>query len=298
MTDEELLEETPEEEKPDEIQPADEAAGPVDEFEEEEDYRLTLKQKVLVGVALLVSTIFFSILFFPRDLLLRAVLSRAAPQIKVEFSSASPGLLEQSFQSLRVGLPDGTSFASEDLQSKLSLVSLLNGSANGTVDLSNADYSSTGMSVRGKTAVLKLHVSGFNEGISGMRGDVVLQATDVGFDRLPQAMAQYVQIEPSRIKVRTVQIPVNFEETGLSIPEGRLTSNLFNIKMRVTGTYRGQVLDSMQLDGSYVCLKPDEKLEQDFPDIFGIYVFAGGTGGGDLCFDIKGTLAQPQFAKK
>ena len=172
MTDEELLEETQEEEKPGDTGAPDEAAPPIDEFEEEEDYRLTLKQKVLVGVALLVSTIVFSILFFPRDLLLRAVLSRAAPQIKVEFSAASPGLLNQSFQSLRVGLPDGTSFASEDLQSKLSMISLLNGSANGTVDLSNADYASTGMSVRSKSAVLKLHVSGITEGSSGMRGDV------------------------------------------------------------------------------------------------------------------------------
>jgi hypothetical protein len=206
MTDEELLEETQEqEEKPADV--VEDAPAVPEEFEEEEDYRLTLKQKVLVGVALLASTVFFSILFFPRDLLLRAVLARAAPQIKVEFSGASPGLLEQSFQSLRVGLPDGTSFASEDLQSKLSLIGLLNGSANGTMDLANADYSSTGMSVRGKNAVLKLHVSGVTEGISGMRGDITIQATDVGFDRLPQAVAQYVQIEPSRIKVRTVPNP-------------------------------------------------------------------------------------------
>lgn len=297
MTEEELLEETEEEQKAQESEESDAAVPAVDDFEEEEDYRLTLKQKVMVGVALLVSTVVFSVLFFPRDVMLRAVLSRAAPQLKLEFSAASPGLFEQSFQSLRVGLPDGTSFASEDLQSRLSLISLIGGSASGKVDLVNADYASTGMNVRSKNAVIKLNMSGITEGVTLMRGDLMIEAADVSFDRLPAAVAQYIQIEPSRIKVRTIQIPVIFEENGLSIPDGRLSSNLFNVKVRVAGTYRGQVLDTMQIDGS-VCLKPDEKLEQDFPDIFGIYVFAGGTGGGDLCFEVKGTVAQPQFAKK
>lgn len=297
MTEEELLEETEEEEKAEDAGEADAAVPAVDDFEEEEDYRLTLKQKVMVGVALALSTVIFSVLFFPRDVMLRGILSRAAPQVKVDFSQASPGLFEQGFQSLRVALPDGTSFASEELQSKLSLISLIGGSASGTVDLLNADYGSSGMNVRGKNAAIKLNLSGISEGVTGMRGDLLIQATDVSFDRLPAAMAQYIQIEPSRIKVRTVQIPVIFEESGLSVPDGRLASNLFNIKVRIAGTYRGQVLDTMQIDGS-VCLKPDEKLEADFPDIFGIYVFAGGTGGGDLCFDVKGTVAQPQFAKK
>ena len=218
MTDEELLEGTQEEEEKGEVPAEEQDAIPApDDFEEEEDYRLTLRQKILVGAALLVSTVFFSILFFPRDLLLRAVLAKAAPQLKVDFSAASPGILAQSFQSLRVALPDGTNFASEEFDSHLSLISLIGGSASGTVDLINADYGSSGMAVRSKTARLKLNLSGVTDGLAAMRGDVLLEAADVGFDRLPPSVAQYIQIEPSQIRVRTLQLPVNFEDSGLSI---------------------------------------------------------------------------------
>lgn len=295
MAEQEILEESIPQDAPE-----DEAAAALpspDDFEDEEDYRLTLKQKILVGVAWFVSTIVFSILFFPRDLMLRAVLAKAVPQVKVDFSAAKPGLFSQEFQSLRVGLPDGTNFASDDLQSDLSVFSLMNGNASGTLNLVNADYGSNTMGLNARSAAVKLNLTGMSDGITAMRGDLQIQGSDLGIEKLPPSMASYVQVEPSKIKIRSLQLPLAFSDTGLSIQDGRVVSNLFNLKIRVAGTYRGQVLDTMQLDGS-ICIKPDEKLEADFPDVFGIYVFAGGAAGGDLCFEVKGTLGQPQFAKK
>jgi hypothetical protein len=99
-----------------EIQP-EEAAGEPD-FDEEE-HRLTLRQKIYIGIGLTVSFFFFTLLLFPKDLFLRAILARTAASVRIDFSSADPGLFGQTFQTLSVILPDGTAILVDSLDSSL-----------------------------------------------------------------------------------------------------------------------------------------------------------------------------------
>jgi len=83
-----------EQEELEEEQGADEAAVEVTQPEiEDEDYRLSLRQKIWVVAGLLLSFVFFTALLFPREIVLRMVLSKFAGQVRINFSSADPGLL-------------------------------------------------------------------------------------------------------------------------------------------------------------------------------------------------------------
>ncbi|HMU82971.1 MAG TPA: hypothetical protein PKE49_19435 [Leptospiraceae bacterium] len=276
-----------------EIQP-EEAAGEPD-FDEEE-HRLTLRQKIYIGIGLTVSFFFFTLLLFPKDLFLRAILARTAASVRIDFSSADPGLFGQTFQTLSVILPDGTAILVDSLDSSLHAFDLMRGSAEGKVQLGKSDVSTTGLALGWASGDITTNLSGYSEGLTGMRGDLKIGLRDVNFVRFPPAAANLVPIRPDKIKVSSLELPLSFRDGGLVLQNGLIASNLFIVKINTKGSYQGPSLDGMNLDGQ-ICLKPDRELEQKEPDVFGMYVFAGGAAGGELCFQVRGTVGRPQFNK-
>ncbi|MCE9600125.1 MAG: type II secretion system protein GspN [Spirochaetia bacterium] len=263
---------------------------------DEEEYRLNVKQKIWIVASLVVSFLFFTLLLFPRDIFLRSILSKSAGQVRIDFSSAEPGLFGQTFQSFRLTLPDGTNFISDTLESTLHVHDLIRGVAAGDILMSAADFSSNNIAMHAKTAEVTSNVSGIFDGLTAMRGDVVLKLSGVGFQRLPGGVSAFVPVDAGKIEIGKMELPISFRESGPSLQRGLIVSNLFTIKLEGNGKYQGTNLDTMALVGK-ICLKPVPKLEELQPELFGMYAFAGGTTNDDLCFNVRGTLGKPEFSK-
>ncbi|MBL8022214.1 MAG: hypothetical protein JNM27_21240 [Leptospirales bacterium] len=267
------------------------------EFEfDEEEYRLNLKQKIWIAASLVISFVVFTLILFPRDIFLRSILSKTANQVRVDFTSAEPGLFGQTFQSFSVALPDGTNFTSNSVESKLRVHDIIRGVASGDILMDSADFSSSNIGIHAKTAEINSNLSGLFDGLQAMRGDVVIVLSGVGFQRLPSGVSAFVPVESSKIQIGKMELPISFRESGPTLQRGLIVSNLFTIKLEGTGKYQGPNLDAMGLEGK-ICLKPVPKLEESQPELFGMFAFAGGTAQSDLCFNVRGTLGKPEFSK-
>ncbi len=273
--------------------PAGETVEP--EFEEEE-HRLTLRQKIYVGVSLVLSFVFFSLLMFPRDLFLRAMLARFAGPVRIDFTSADPGLTEQTFQSFSLILPDGTTLLAGNVESTLHILDLIRGAADGNVILEKTDLATSSLALNWQKGEVTSSLTGISSDLPQMRGDLKLKLDQVTFTRLPPAAANIIPIRPEKIKIASLQLPISFRDGGFGLQNGLIVSNLFTIKVSTNARYQGPSLDNAVLEGQ-ICLKPDRELEQKEPDVFGMYVFAGGAAGGELCFQLRGTAGHPQFNK-
>ncbi|MCB1139378.1 MAG: hypothetical protein KDK23_11510 [Leptospiraceae bacterium] len=292
MADEELQESAyePEPVEPDPALMVDPSAELDDDFEET---TLTRTQKFWIALTITVSFIFFSIVFFPLEILIRSNLQDPAQGFQADFTSLDLNAFGadeiQDFQ-FRAG---GFSISSPKVESSISWFGLMKQDLRGTVRMPESLTITAGDTLlSGKQAQLNLSLPGGLElPVASWNGSIELQLMDFRFSSLPSGIP--LPIAASDLEIKEGSLKLGFSAGGVSFEGSRIQTNLFNIRLLGGGTVRGN-LATMQLKGR-ICLQPVSDLQDKNPAIYDFYTAFGGAGGGELCFKLEGNLANPRF---
>jgi hypothetical protein len=261
-----------------------------DEFEET---TLAPSQKFWIGVVTVVSFLLFSIAFFPLDSLLRDMLQNPQSPVRLNFTSLDLNLFSED-EITDLGFRAGNfTLNANRVESGLSWLGLMRNDLKGVIAVPEGLSLQAGdLSITGKRANIILDLDKARElPASQWNGAIQLELQDVRFASLPSGIP--LPLSPEDLEVPAARINASFTSGALSLERSSIQTNLFNISIGGGGRIPG-TLGSMVLDGR-LCLRPVSNLQEENPAIFGFYTAMGGTGGGELCFLLKGNLSNPQF---
>lgn len=291
MAEEELLEEEIEEEQPTLTQ----AEAPGELLEDEfETVTLSPVQKIWIGAVTLVSFLFFAVYFMPYDLLVRYVLAQYASSVRIDFIKFEPGLVGPDLiKELQIQTPNGASFEAAKVESGLAYRDILSNRARGRVTFEDLNISMSSFAANIAGANLDLNVRGYEEGLARMQGSVALKTGFINLRQLPENLP--IPISPGDLKIKELNLRLRANRGNLNFDGSSLQSNLMSVSLRGGGRTAGG-LDQLNLNVR-LCLKPDPRLEETNPNIFGFLIMMGGSGaaGGEKCMDVTGPLSAPQM---
>lgn len=265
-------------------------------LEEEEEHRLTFRQKLIAAAVTAVSFLVFFVLFLPYGDIIRYSLGRARSAIAIDYTELDLSLFGADTASgLRVTLPGGAAnLDAAQASSTLSWRGLLTGSPRGVLQLSDVQYSAQGLSLKAGQAALDLSLSGVSGPANRWEGEATLAAGNIVFDTAPLPALPMVEIRPEDLAIKALRLRLQFRAGTVSFDNSSLTSDLFTARLSGAGRL-GQALGGTNLDAQ-LCLTPSPQLESKNESLYQAYLLAGGSMGGELCVKITGPLANPQFA--
>ena len=273
-----------------EISP-DDAELPEDDFE---TVSLTGTQKLWIAAATLASFFLFTVYLMPYDLILRYFIAQYAGPVRIDFLKFEPGLIgPHMIEELKVQVPNGTFIEAETVESGLATRDLLSNRARGTIRAEELDLSTAMVAGQIGEADLALDLRNIGGGLAQMQGSMALKTGFIKLSKLPETLPLPITAEDIRIKQLNLRMRAN--RGNLNFDGSSLQSNLFNVTLRGGGRTAGG-LASLNLNAR-VCIKPDSRLEETNPDIFGYFTLLGGSGaaGGEKCLDLTGSLAAPRM---
>ncbi len=264
--------------------------------EEEEEHRLTFRQKLIAAAVTAVSFLVFFILFLPYGDIIRYSLGRARSAVSIDYTELNLSLFGADTASgLRVALPGGAAnLDAAEASSTLSWRGLLTGSPRGVLQLSDVQYSAQGLALKAGQAALDLSLSGVNGPANRWEGEATLAAGNIAFDTSPLPPLPMVEIRPEDLAIKALRLRLQFRAGTVSFDNSSLTSDLFTARLSGAGRL-GQAFGATNLDAQ-VCLVPSPQLESKNESLYQAYLLAGGAMGGELCVKITGPLSNPQFA--
>lgn len=294
MIEEELLE--ADDEVAGEIPALAEPAAESEELLEDEFEMVTLsgRQKIWIGAATLFSFLFFAVYFLPYDLIIRYFLGQYSSSVRIDFIKFDPGLIGPDvIKELKIQVPNGASFQADTVESGLAYRDVLSNRARGNITLENLDISTASVAGNVANADIALNIRGYEEGLGRMQGSIALKTGFINLSKLPEALP--LPINPKDIKIKELNLRLRANRGNLNFDGSTVRSNLFGVTIRGGGRTTGG-MESLNLNVR-VCIKPDARLEETNPDIFGYFSLLGGSGaaGGEKCIDLSGPLGSPQM---
>ncbi len=270
------------------VLPGAEAA--LDEGEDlEEAPRLSIKQKILTALTVLLSFVVFSIIFLPMEPVARYVLRKFGRVVRVEFKTLDLSLFgSDTITDLRVTTPDGSSLRGSSVQSTVSYLGLISEQARGRITIPRLELDSDGFEAKINGVRLDLNVRRLFQPTGRWEGMISLEAASAQIGSLPPMVRNLgLDLDPATVKIRSVSLKARMESGGrLLLDNTSLASNLLNISIKGGGKIR-ESLFAPDLDAT-ICLTPDRDLETTNKSLFDFYIRLGGTRGGSLCPRAKG----------
>lgn len=267
--------------------------GPDDVLSEGEELeeipKLSIKQKLLTGLAVLVFFLIFSLVFLPVEPIVRYALEKTSRTVRIEFGALELNVFSPDVISdLRVTTPDGSFIGASQLRSSLSYTSLLSEHAKGQIAVPKLSLEAAGLELSASTVNLDLNLRHLFQASNRWEGLVTLSSAKVQLVALPPLLKGLgIDLDPATVKIQSVRLQARLEADGRLILDGSsLNSNLFNIRLKGSGRVRQSIV-APDLDAE-ICLTPDRELETTNKALFDFYVTLGGTAGGSLCPRMKG----------
>lgn len=269
----------------------DELGEDLDEFEES---RLTMRQKLWVGLCATASFVVFLVIFFPLNEFLRYQLGSFSKQIQADFVDLDLNLFSpDTVDGLSVQLPNnGPRFTAGRIESQLAWLDLLGSAPDGPVRIDTAEFAMSDLAFTARQINLDIDIADVRNSLAVWDGQLDIQARGVRFDRLPLDKLP-IPIDLSELKIGRLDLKLLFEDGAVSFPDGKLVSDLFRLTLKGSGRM-GNTLGATTVDAR-VCIEPVSDLENKNPDLFTIYIMGGGAAGGELCADINGSIGAPNF---
>ncbi len=264
--------------------------------EEEEEHRLTFRQKLIAVAVTAASFVVFFVLFLPYGDIIRYSLGRARSAVAVDYAELDLSLFgADTATGLRVTLPGGAAnLDAAAANSTLSWRGLLTGSPRGVLQLTDVQYAAQGLALKAGQAALDLSLNGVNGPANRWEGEATLAAANISFDSSPLPALPMVEIRPEDLAIKALRLRLQFRAGTVSFDNSNLTSDLFTARLSGAGRL-GQTFGATSLDAQ-LCLVPSQQLESKNESLYQAYLLAGGSMGGELCVKITGPLANPQFA--
>ncbi|GIX40975.1 MAG: hypothetical protein KatS3mg129_0708 [Leptospiraceae bacterium] len=126
-------------------------------------------------------------------------------------------------------------------------------------------------------------------------GEIYGKAKEIYFEELWGPLRTFSLPDEQRI-LKNLDFYVQLNKGNFSIRKFNVKSVLFDISLNANGSFSNSIetIENSTINGK-VCLKPNDKLEELNPFIYNIYLGAGGSLGGELCFTLKGTFSNLNF---
>jgi len=261
--------------------------------EELEAVRLTFSQKIIVGLSVFLSFLFFSLIFLPYEQIVRRALQSYSRMVRVDFSRLDLNLFDTDRVSdLRITLPDGTSLHATTLVSSLGYRELISAHPHGKVIVENLDVSLTNFALLIRSLESDVNLMDVTEGMDRWKGDLFVKTGAIEIQKIPESIP--IPVTASDVKIHSVKLQLKFADGRVNMNGSSIKSNVFDIELSGSGRLGG---GSITLDTT-VCLTPKPDLEQTNNILFGLYLAQGGSAGGRLCLNVTGPPSSPSFKKK
>lgn len=263
---------------------------------EEKKGVLTRKQKILSGVTVLLSFLFFMFFFFPYGDLAIYVMMKVVSPVQVQYMTLEPSLFgPTSASSLVVTLPDGSSFEADEAYVEASLLSLMGGRLKGNAYLKNLRIQTQNFSATAKMVDTSYDISEINGPMNQWTGSLQVSGSNVEPGRIPTGGFP-LPVNPEELVISKLRLIAEMDGSKINLDGTKLESDLFNVAISEGGK-PGATLESISLDAG-VCLTPAKDLEKKNRGLFDMYALAaGGTAEETLCFSVNGRPGSPTFTR-
>ena len=267
----------------------------LEEAEDFEPVSLSARQWIYVSLAILASFLFFAVVFFPAEDLVRYVAYRILPGLSfqhLDLNYFGKDHIEKiSFHQ------GGMSFEAGEIESGLGWFSLARRYLKGPVIVRSIELSHPVLNL--KAAKLRLDSDlgplGFSEQapnpLSGSL-KLLLQSATLG-------QIAPLGIEAGLVKIKEGRIHIVMQEGALDLRDFSIKSNIFRIEIQNGSLGSSRNLATSPLRGK-LCLTPMPPLRDDekFAGIRTIYELSGGNINERFCTELTGTFGKPGIKSK
>ncbi len=255
--------------------------------EEISEIKLTGTQKILLIVIGVVFYFLFVLLFFPYSSFIRYLISKIDyTELNIDFNSI---LLKDLYFTNEKDI----FFTTDAINIKTKLWNLINKKIDANVILNSGSIKIKEINSGFKNMDLIIKIdNSYDEPLSRWSGEVILRFKEISLEDLWGILKNFSLPEEQKL-IKNLNIRITLDKGNYSIKNFTFDNPLFKIQIMGNGTL-SNTIENSTVNGS-LCLMPDSNIEEKNPAIYGIYLSAGGSLGGQLCIGIEGNLSNIKF---
>ncbi|MCB1172275.1 MAG: hypothetical protein KDK39_01860 [Leptospiraceae bacterium] len=292
MADEELLIEAEETQPPpDETALLATADLDIEEHDEFEPVRLTWKQWLYISLTVVLSFLFFGILMFPLDDIVRWVARSNLPGLEIQDLELNY-ITKDNATDLQYA-NQGLSVQARTIRSGLAWWSLANQNLNGPIDIQSIQLHHPLFGLRARELKLQFQDVGPLQQNSPKPLQGSLKAQLAG---LVVEDAGPLAVEKDLIKISKADVELVFDQGRTDVRQLQIQSNAFQISLKNGSIGPAASLATAPLRGQ-LCLTPTNefKTSDAFLGLRTMYEFSGGSLEERFCTELQGSLGKPEI---
>ncbi len=261
--------------------------------EEISEIKLTATQKILLLVIGIVFYFLFVLLFFPYSSFIRYLISKNIQDYKIDYTELNMDFNSILLKDLYFTNEKDIFFTSDAINIKTKLWNLINKKIDANVILNSGSIKIREINSGFKNMELIIKIdNSYDEPLSKWSGEVIVKFKEISLEELWGILKNFSLPEEQKV-IKNLNIRITVDKGNYSIKNFTFDNPLFKIQIMGNGTL-SNVIENSTVNGS-ICFIPDSKIEEKNPAIYGIYISAGGSLGGQLCIGIEGNLSNLKF---
>ncbi len=256
---------------------------------EEHEHQLSLKQKLLLLLIGFLGFLFFLIILFPLEEIIKsyAIKFASEQQLVLDFKKLNLSLFSSSqIDKFYLLTSNDIEIKSEEIEINISLIKLLNKQVFGKMSATSFDLNTSSFQIKLKRIDLTSNVQNYEKGLA-TNGSLELQTGGGQLIKLPNFP---IVGDLSGTQIKSINLA--FKKTGSSLQIEKAILNLSIAKVQIKGKIEvSQSFMNSSLD-LQICptLTPEFALERE--DLANI--LAAVSKGNETCIPIRGTIQSPQ----
>ncbi|MCX7999082.1 MAG: type II secretion system protein GspN [Leptospiraceae bacterium] len=256
---------------------------------EEEESHLSLKQKLWLGLIGLIGFLFFFIIFFPLEEIIKSYVIKTANenQINLDFKNLNLSIFSSSqIDKFYLLTQNDIEVKSEEIEFDISFTKLMNKQIIGTISATSFSLDMGSTLIKLKRLDLSPNVQNYEKGLA-TNGSLEVQTAGGQIVKLPNFP---ILGDLSGVQIKSINLA--FKKTGSSLQIEKAMLNLSIAKIQIKGKIEiAQNFMNSNLD-IQVCptLTPEFALERE--DLANI--LAAIAKGSEACIPVRGTIQSPQ----
>lgn len=262
--------------------------------EETQKITLTRAKKIILIVVGVLSYFFFLLLLLPYSNFLKIFLNKSFKDYKIEYASLELGLFSPIVvKNLYFSNQSDFFLRADQLTLKLNLWKFVNQNLKGEIFIKNGSIKIKDLDTDLNNFILNVDLdNSYDTPLEKWNGNILLQIKAIEFNELFGPLKNFSLEEEQKI-IKNSKISIIIVKGNYDIKTFQFDSELFQVKGNFSGNLQTNI--AISTISGRLCLVPAQNLEEKNPMIYGIYLNAGGSLGGELCLKIDGNFSQPKF---
>ena len=232
-------------------------------------------QKLKIYLSVISAFIFFSILFFPMEKIIKHYFSKFAQTLKLEYSQIDLKFFgTSSIENASLILGKSFGIKSSNVLFGIPLITINSNHQEGYIELNNVALYINPTRIQTKKININLVLNNIKEGINHLEGVVDISTENPIMQEFHIKELENFGIDLSKLEIKKIFAKLNFEQGILKIDNTIIQSNYF--KIVISGNILLKEIISDSVPDASICLIPLPDLETKNPQIFGAFNLIGG----------------------